>query len=257
MLVVGMGGGCDVISAYALGRLLGDRGAERVAYANTKTSKPVGMEPLSSHVYSFRARHDAPYKCVEEMVPRDPSGSPLLVYFPKSLPPRDLAAEYEELGFDLVVGVDNGGDCLVEGALSGPNGRDKRTWRVLEACSVPTLAFVFGPCSDGESTFEQFLASFLEQREKGAYFGCFSLRPLLPVMARLAGGLSSSRTPNIIAQAAGHLPCNWPEGFGHVAAGKFRVIRGVNPEVPVEWITRAFAFSPAASGAPQNSAPSG
>ena len=51
ILVVGVGGGSDIISAYAIAQILKRHGAQKAIYANTKRRVEPSLESVSLHVF--------------------------------------------------------------------------------------------------------------------------------------------------------------------------------------------------------------
>jgi hypothetical protein len=94
---------------------------------------------------------------------------------------RELPEEIRSLGFDVLVGVDTGGDSIAHKGGKGHRGRDQRMLRVLGQAGLSVLHVVVAPGSDGESASEDLEAAFACHAAAGRFAGCFSLDPILPV----------------------------------------------------------------------------
>jgi hypothetical protein len=243
VLVLGLGGGCDIILAYAVARAL-PNSARAVIYANTKRAVEHDAERLSEHVYRLPGNAHTPLRkgrthgstTIDRSVPRGDENCPLIFVLRRQATESQLANEIKALGLDLIFGIDTGGDSLVEVAKSGDDDRDKRMLRVLEQTAVPLYHIVAAPGSDGESSSEAIRTTFRDHAARNRYRGCFALGPLFPVLRSLSTGLNARRTPRIIlAAAAGELKSN--------SDGIVGVPRGIKPVVPREWLLHAFVFA--------------
>jgi len=237
VLVLGLGGGCDVLAAYALAKVMKDRwSTSSVTYANCigpRACLQSDHPPVSSstpHILRVPGTEPRPFTkddagwgatWVEQSLPRSATctptnkdGSPWLVVLPsKSL---DVAIatrensvvgfELRTFGFDAIIGVDNGGDSLTGGIdFKGGNpelGRDRQVVRLLTSSDmglrIPFVHLVAGPCCDGESSFVDMRRAIMALHARGQYRGVFSIEPLLPVLRQVSASVSKDRTPNII-----------------------------------------------------------
>jgi hypothetical protein len=242
VLVLGVGGGCDVISAYAVARLLpGEVGREAV-YGNTKKREEKGLEAISPHIFRLS---DPPTAItpgqpthgktvIDRSVPRGPGGCPFIVMLPDHVNESAVSAEIVALGFDAVLGVDTGGDSIV-GQEERGSGRDKRMLRVLRRTGLPLWLAVLAPGSDGEASFDKLRKAIRSRIEQGRYRGCFSLEPALADLRGLSEPLTDRRTPRIIVAGA-------EDRLERDEAGRCVVPRGLRPAVPREWLTHGFVF---------------
>ena len=246
IFVLGLGGGCDVITAYAASRLLSP-GAARVVYGNTKTDSAGPVERLTPHVARVASPVPEPghkpkgcgSAAIDHGVPRGAHGSPWIVLLGRDHDADALATEIASLGFDLIIGVDAGGDSIVTKRGRPRRGRDQRVLAVLLRTRVPVLHVVVAPGCDGESRTGDLCDALAARLNAGAYRGCFPLAPILPVLREQSSGLSEARTPRIVLAAAdGRLD--------RTATGRVVVPRGCRPAVPPSWLAHAFVFEPAA-----------
>jgi hypothetical protein len=246
LLLLGLGGGCDAITAFAMSRLFG-RGAKSAVYANTKTAEVGAVEPITPHVLRVsgplldrdRIVPRRGQAWIDHSVPRDPDSGPWIVLLNEG--EDEIAGELRSFGFDLVIGVDTGGDSIAHKAGRGRRGRDQRMLAVLMRTGLPLLHVVVAPGADGEASFADLHDSMAERAADGRYRGCFTLDPLFDVFRAFSGSLGPTRTPQIILATA--------EGRLASADGLVTVPRGKRPRVPKSWLTTAFVFAPLAGGA--------
>jgi len=248
VLVLGLGGGCDIITAFAFSRLLNGETAKDIVYANTKVGDVGRVEPVTAHILrvagplieSDRRVQGRGRAWIDHSVPRSPNGSPWIVLLADELAERELVDEIRSLAFDLVIGVDTGGDSIAFKRGRGHRGRDQRMLRVLRQTGLPLLHVVVAPGSDGEASCEDLQTEFIQHAGAGRYRGCFDLGPMLPVFQSFRGSLGPTRTPQLILSAV--------EGrLARMADGRVVVPRGRKPVVPASWLTTGFVFAPGAS----------
>jgi len=176
------------------------------------------------------------YYALAMTLPKDSSGSPWLFCI-KSGNEEELKNEIIELQFDCIIGLDAGGDSLVDEASSGMDGRDKRMLNVLKSTGIDLLHIILGFGSDGESTEEAILNALHKTTTDGSFKGCFDLAPMVPLFhAHCDGWLANRRTPMIICNAIEEKKLN--------RRGKGRVVvdRGIKPSIPLDWLKKGFVF---------------
>lgn len=232
VLLAGLGGGCDIFTAYAFGRTIPDTGMARLVCANTKRRGACGpvSDRLSGHVYrsaTVLAAANGPGGNLIE-------SAPLIFVVPDPDDESEFIDEVRHLGFDFIFGIDAGGDSLAPTALSGPEGRDKHMLRLLRRIGVPVHHVVVAPGCDGESTPDALTLAMTQEAAGGHYLGCFSLAPMYAALRRFAAGLTSERTPCIMLAAAARIAA----GDGEFLA----VERGLWPQIPLAWLTHGFVF---------------
>jgi hypothetical protein len=241
VLVLGLGGGCDILTAYAFAQLLDVGPSGAVVYANTKTGWPDRLTAVTRHIRRVSGPVLAPGQKVrglgntqiDHSVPRGPDGCPWIFVLGDE---EALADEIGSLGFDIVFGVDTGGDSIASKAGRGYRGRDQRMLRVLCRTGLPLFHVVIAPGCDGEASASDLQEAFVARAAANLYRGCFPLAPLLPVLRPLSEPLSARRTPRIILAAAdGELTPN--------ASGLVVVPRGKEPAVSLSWLTHGFVFA--------------
>jgi hypothetical protein len=243
VLVLGLGGGCDIVTAFAVSRLLPGGPSEGVFYGNTKQGNMGAVEPVTAHVVRLSgpqldpARHERGNgkAWIDRSVPRSPNGSPWIVLLDHDRAEQDLPGELRSLGLDLVIGVDTGGDSIAHKAGRGRRGRDQRMLAVLRRSGLPTLHVVVAPGCDGEASFDDLKTQMQRRAEQGHYRGCFSVSPLLDTYRSFSASLGATRTPQIILAAA-------ESRLAKASGGRVIVPRGREPAVPESWLASAYVF---------------
>lgn len=261
VLCVGMGGGCDAITAYVLSQRLPGL-SSNVAWGNTKRMTD-GLKPISSGGRVWSVPEQVPLKpgenyygtCgIDAAVPQGPHESPLVFKvprIPKGATAEEMAAaevelvalggEIASLGFDAVVGVDAGGDSLTGGIdhCGDPSaGVDQMMLRALKYSKLPFLQVVCGLGCDGESTLEQLETVLLEERACGALMGTCSMTEWAPLFVEMAGVLGPTRTPAIIAAA-----CSALSSSPAAPSDALMIVeRGIRPSIPLQLLATAFVF---------------
>src|SRR5262249_58169731 len=142
------GGGGAVVAAFAVAGWSGG-GAASVFKANTKAADGGAVEPITPHLFRVTGPLLDPGRKVprrgrtwiDHSVPRSPNGSPWIVLL-RDDAASDLVGELRSQGFDLLVGVDAGGDSIARKGGRGHRGRDQRMLAVLRRTGVPLLHVV-------------------------------------------------------------------------------------------------------------------
>lgn len=232
VLLAGLGGGCDIFTAWAIRHVLAGAGAAEFVCSNTtrRGYDDTAQETLSPHVLTSDILRYLAEDPVAAVRPVDS----LLFVVPDRADEAGFIDEVRRLRFDFIFGIDAGGDSLTPSALSGPEGRDKTTLRLLRQTGLPLHHVVVGPGCYGEATADALADAILREASLGRYLGCLSLEPLYADFRRIARHLTPDRTPRIILAAAAR------------AAGSddrtMIVERGLWPLIPVDWLVRGFVF---------------
>jgi hypothetical protein len=245
VLVAGVGGGCDIISAYAVAQTLKGQKPALLIYANTKRGVDNTLEQIAPNVsrvpkqvveLTSELAQEYGKTWIDQSVPRGDDGCPLIFSLPANESDvmafiRGLKTRY---GFDLIISVDTGADSIVSGALSGVEGRDQAMLRILARFGREWLHLAVAPGCDGETTCPDVLEALLRLEEDGKFVGTFSANELVPVYAQWAHCLQAERTPRIISDAA----------IGKLARqGEFVLVpRGMEPTIPAEWLSKVLVF---------------
>lgn len=250
VLIVGLGGGSDIISAYALAQMLrrfSSSAPAETVYANTKRHADKVLELLAPQVYRVPATVRKPVArepahgttLIDQAVDRGDRGCPWILRLAREeAGQRQLTTSLQRLAeWDLVIAVDTGADSIVPTAESGAAGRDKTMLRILGDLGTPLLHAVVGPGCDGETSFADLRDALGNLGRTGQWLGCFALDAMLPAYREFAPCLDPSRTPNILLAAFDNTLRPGPDG-GLV------VPRGMCPVIPRSWLTTAFVFRP-------------
>ncbi len=245
ILIVGVGGGCDIISAFALAELLKSCSPAKLVYANTKTRIRDDLEHISAHILRVPQKritlspqmHTHRTTLIDQSLPRGDEGCPLILKLPKDEDRcAELVAELHGMSFDMVLSVDTGADSIVVEATSGPQGRDQRMMKLLASLGWPWFHIAVSPGCDGETSFSQLQETVRKLNSANRYLGCFSIEPMLPVMRELAAPLKRKRTPNIIVDACSGALDMSSDGQSLI------VPRGLRPEIPKRWLSVALVI---------------
>mmetsp|Transcript_48273 Transcript_48273/g.151723 ORF Transcript_48273/g.151723 Transcript_48273/m.151723 type:complete len:328 (+) Transcript_48273:65-1048(+) len=268
-LVLGMGGGCDVIAALALARAweqVAGPGAT-VLYATCISPRPLAEDNdrVAEHLWRCRPerrplqRGEEGYggTLIEQSLPRGPDGSPYMFVVPRdgknggsveaatAENSAALAGSLEALRVETVLAVDLGGDSLTGGidfATHVELGRDRQVLHALRASGLPFVHLVLGPGCDGESSEEAMRAAIRTADERGELLGVLPLDGVISFMSEHSGMLSPSRTPNILKAALDHLAAG-PVVSADAPDAHCQISRHGNSQaIPWSWLTVALAL---------------
>jgi hypothetical protein len=213
VLILGLGGGTDIISSIALGKMLNLTGPN-VYFGNTKSGRTPTkrLTPIINTQFAYQIPEPLPRPngkrwrspILEECIPRV-NENPYLLF--KCLKDESV---FRQLGLDIqqtlssfnithILAVDTGGDVLSESSTSGPMGRDRRMLEGLKQLDVSITLFVVGPGSDGESTEVELQRAFAAHEEQ--YLATISSAGMRPTLEELGEWVGKDRTVNIIARA--------------------------------------------------------
>ena len=125
VLLLGLGGGSDAITAFALSGLFGT-GAASVVYANTKNGNVGPSQPISAHIVRVsgpvpeagRRERGFGKGRIDHSVPRADNGSPWIILLADEEAEAALPDELRAQGFDLVIGVDTGAHLNAQSSLT-------------------------------------------------------------------------------------------------------------------------------------------
>jgi len=264
VLVIGLGGGCDCLVAYAFAKDIVQPRTHCgiTVYANTIGPRNMkGHLQLAPYIYAAPPGEPVPVtpgdNCysttkIECSLPRGQEHSPLIFIVPQNKG-NDIGQVFQHnkssllpdlalMGFDFIFGVDTGGDSLTGGIDWHDHpamGRDRQILAILTWLpSVPFLHCMFAPCSDGESSYELMQQSIDSAITSGHYKGQFSCAPMINSLRLVSAPMGPTRTPCIMLQA-------WDKKLQHAPApnqDKVIVQRGICPVVPSEWLVTAYVF---------------
>lgn len=243
ILVIGIGGGCDIISAIALGKAL--QLPSNTRYANTKSMrssmKKLRSVPNTRYTFLTPEPKELPKHkrwrnpMLEECLPRIHEHPYLVVQCPQDVTDRNIAAKdlqkiVEEWKIDQIFAVDTGGDVLSEETESGAEGRDRRMLGMVKTCGVPVTLFVVGPGSDGESEPEVLTKALEREKNLENYMGKFVSVDLVDDFRELGSWVGTNRTPNIILDAH------------NSKKSEIKIKRGRKPIIATTWLKEVWVF---------------
>jgi hypothetical protein len=255
-LVLGIGGGGDVVGALAVARLCESLGTPfalgGVAWERIPIDPHPGPRPLAE-IRGGRPLGDA------AVLARPETGTPEGVVFSEARMAAHLGAEtvlvdvsggtegatagiaaaLTELGCDLLVCVDVGGDVLALGdepGLASPLCDAVMVAAALRVADrVKPLLAVIGPGCDGELTAAEVLGRVAELARAGAWLGTWGLTPEIVAELDAAAALVPTEASlQVVRCARGEV------GYSYIRRGRRRVELG-----PVGALT--FVFDPVAA----------
>jgi len=278
ILCIGMGGGCDIFTAYSiclrLNTLFGEK--YEILYANTKSAKFLktdleGHERITEGLWKLPPKQIVLEKgsdksCygtskLSQSVPRHPNGSPYILVLPSASKNPAIATRENEEGMinafktlkaDLIIGVDTGGDCITGGMDwkdSVELARDVQMQNAIVKSGIPHLVFAFGPGCDGESSVKTMNEAVGRLEKQGCFLGAFPLSDYLPLVRRLTKNLNPMRTPNICYSAMmGEIPSE--NGLRVVEGLEYlKLVRPFSTRwIPRTWLRHGIAFDLSTSG---------
>ena len=247
VLVVGIGGGSDIISAYAVSQLLASGFPKTLVWGNTKRGIDRGLKRISRHIYKVPPRvrtlsqgeqtHGTTR--IDRSVPRGDRGCPLVFRLSSQLARRmELTTEIDLMKFDHIFAVDTGAYSLLLERESSHNRRDRKMLAVLQRCHAPLHQMTLGPGCVGETTFDVLRDNLSRLAASGQYLGCFPLKPFVDIFRTLGAPLKPVRTPNVLlAIHEGRVEAGAQPGY-------IVVPRARRPEFPASWLLHGFVFQP-------------
>lgn len=197
-VVIGIGGGGDVVSTLPVARRLKSMGIDSIVggvawqWAWTIDPKP-GPRSLSEVKNCERLSETIALVTPETAVPGSTSAYPEVIlsklYYMKVMlvditkgPPGvvlGLTKASKILDFDLLVGVDAGGDVLQTGKeplIRSPEA-DAIMLSAMSMSEITSLLSIVGLGLDGELTLEELRRNIAKCSEHGGYFGVYELGP--------------------------------------------------------------------------------
>lgn len=195
-IVLGIGGGGDVVGALPTSRYLRQLGLRTLLggltwerYVNDPEPGPRKMEEIveikrlseTVGLANPRTRTTKGIRFTESAVAEVLKEETLLVDLNRGVQGviDGLNETIERLGVDLFVGVDVGGDVLAEGSEEGLKSMlaDSMVLASMINLKVPAVLGVLGCCTDGELNFEQFSRQFAKVAGYGGFLGARGLTP--------------------------------------------------------------------------------
>jgi hypothetical protein len=230
LLLVGIGGGSDIITAFALGQSL-STSAERI-YANTKTNAEPDWNLLSAHIARLPPKKGISERLasggtsIDRLLPKGARECPWIFLLKKGEEDA-LLQEMQAQQFSHVIAVDTGGDVL---STRGKAGRDQRMYALLQRLNLPLWLMVIAPGSDGQSTRERMSNDLQRAVEQDNFQGAFALDSLLPIFSQYGPLLPAVKTPNLILSAY------------RTTTESIQIPRGNKPTLPTHWLRTGLVF---------------
>ncbi len=248
-LVIGIGGGGDVIGCIPTARFLSRLGVEVVLGGLSWERRVVdplpgprrmeeleGVEKLCERAGlagpEARTKHGAP---LTESVVSACTGREVLVLDVGGGAEgtrEALECAVNKLGIDLVVGIDVGGDSLAAGDEKGVQSplADSIMLLSIAGLEVPAALGVIGYGSDGELTLEELNRNIARLMERGAFLGAVgAVAEDIKVMERIASSTATEASRLVVEAAKGR-------------CGEYRIRKGSRRVVltPVSVVTLYF-----------------
>lgn len=195
-LVLGVGGGGDVVGALPTSRYLRDLGLRTLVggltwerYVNDPEPGPRKMEEIleiekvsrTVGLANAKTRTTKGIRFTEAVVAEALGERTLLVDLNQGVQGiiTGLNEAIEKLGVDLFVGIDVGGDVLAKGSEEGLKSllADSMILAAMVNLKVPSVLGVLGCCADGELNPEQFDQQVARIEEYGGLLGTRDLTP--------------------------------------------------------------------------------
>jgi hypothetical protein len=254
-LVIGIGGGSDVIGAFGIASILKSKspkcnidyalcvsekenynGFEQInRFLHKRTEKSINSEQKQSHSLIL----------VRKMSEFDKHlSNPYLISRPK---PSNQNQNEITNAINLallqirptnIIAVDLGGDSLTCGVDGNEFGFDRTGIKALQEIGIPFIYLVLGLGCDGESTIEMLQNSIEREVEQNSVLGSFRLDKIIEQMSPLSKKLlKDNRTPNIIVDAYEQIRINEQKLFDLTLINRHR-----KPRIPNEWLISGVAF---------------
>ena len=195
-LVLGIGGGGDVVSTIPTSRYLRWLGIRTLVggltwerYVNDPEPGPRKMEEIveikrlsaTIGLANARTRTTKGIRFTESVVAEALGEETVLVDLNRGVNGviDGLNGAIEQLGVDLFVGIDVGGDVLAQGSEEGVHSMlaDSMVLASMVNLKVPTVLGVLGCCTDGELNFEEFNQQVARIAGYGGFLGARGLTP--------------------------------------------------------------------------------
>jgi len=276
IFVIGMGGGSDIFSAYAVCLSLSKRFGQDhdFLYATTKSVSFLktdlsGHEKLTEGLYKVPPKRiilskECAKSCygtskLAQSLPRHKNGSPFILVLPTES--KDLKTALREneaamknaftiLKTDFIIGVDTGGDSITGGldwVRDVRLGRDVQTQNAIVKSGIPHLILAFGPGCDGESSVKTMNEAVTTLNEQGCFLGSFPLKDILRGVRDMTKNLGAMRTPNICYTAVTGQTPKEMDSLTRDGVEYFKLVRHHSTRwIPRAWLSYGLAFDLAA-----------
>lgn len=261
VLVLGVGGGSDVVGAFGISRVLREKNpSAKITYGVSVSPKKEydGFEKISDWLYRRETKKNIEIvnelhhtlSLVVKMREFDNNEQPLLLVRPKYKMGNTVEEHQEQvanvfketlniLKLDFVIAVDGGGDSLTGGVSDDVETEFDRTGiRALQMYGNPFTYIVIGPGCDGESTMEMLKGAVKFESENNSFLGHFDLSPFIDKWTNLSLKLlEDNRTPNIMRIANDEVKRDQTKINNTKTIERHR-----KPQIPLKWLITGLVF---------------
>jgi len=220
VLVVGMGGGGDVVSSIPVRNYLMRRGFRVVMGAPTWERHVIDPEPGARRLDEIL--NIEPLSKTSALASRDTvsrsgvrfTASAVSEFLNERILLLDpnfgvrgliegMTSAMEKLGLDAVVGVDGGGDVLASGSEKSVRSilLDSMMLAAITSLDSPGVLAVIGCCADGELTLDEFLVQLAKVAQAGGILGIETMTPEDAAMMENVVPKTSSEVSRLILAA--------------------------------------------------------
>jgi len=253
-LVIGIGGGSDIVGAFGIASILKSKSPEIIieyALCVSKKENYNGFKQINHFLHKRTEKNVDNKEISPSLILANKMRefdkhlpNPYLISRPK--PSKENQKEVtsainsalSEIKPKNIIAVDLGGDSLTCGMDGNEFGFDRTGIRALQEIGIPFTYIVLGLGCDGESTKEMLQNAIDREVEKGSVFGSFRMdkiiEQMLPVSKNL---LAEDRTPSIIAKAYSEIQKDNKKSFE-----LSKIQRHRKPLIPNKWLITGIAF---------------
>ena len=254
-LVIGIGGGSDVVGAFGIASILKSKSPEIIVdYALCVSEKAnyYGFELINKFLHKRteenidkKQKQHHSLNLVSKMSEFDKHlPSPYLISRPKfsnqnqNKITKAISSALSRKKPSNIIAVDLGGDSLTCGTDGNEFGFDRTGIKALQNIGIPFTYIVLGLGCDGESTIEMLQNAIAREVEHNSILGSFKLDKIVEQMMPISKNLlADDRTPNIIANANKEIQNDNQKSFKLSLINRHR-----KPLIPNEWLITGIAF---------------
>ena len=247
VLVIGIGGGSDIVGAFSIASVLHERNPDvEILYGLCVSPKNRydGFEMINGSLYQRRDDiqnvstdhlHHSPKLLIKMARFKNDLPNPFLIVRPKKnqdLIEKAFRDVIEELKPDLIYAIDLGGDSLTGGLDDDDMGFDRSGIRALQKIARPFIYMVLGPGCDGESECDKIIDALQSELSVDSLLGIFELTKEIEFMSGISQNLlDKNRTPSIITNAFLKIKEN-PDNREKLV----EIERHIHPKIPLQWL---------------------
>lgn len=261
VLVIGIGGGSDVVSAFGIASFLKEKNPDvEIRYGVSVSPKAYygGFDKITDWLYQRKPNFNVEeikelhhtLSLVLKMKEFDDNQLPFLVVRPKykkELTVKEHQKQVAEvfrktldrINADIIYAVDGGGDSLTGGVSDNVETEfDRSGIRALQEYGKPFTYIIMGPGCDGESTIDMLKGAVKYENNNHSFIGLFDLSSIISKWEKLSLELlDNDRTPNIMRIANDEIK-NEPNKANNMQT----IQRHRKPKIPLKWLITGLAF---------------